>query len=87
MEDFSHPNFSTYNDSYIFCADPSNELHLVENRFCESGEWDHTEISDDEYKIEKENDSIVIPREHKPPVSLDIDSKYYCVGYYIFHYN
>ena len=85
MEDISHPKFSSFNDSYIFCAEPSNELQLVDNRFCESGKWEHKEISDKEYEIKNINGIMALSKKGKATVSIDVNSNNYCVGYYILY--
>ena len=97
VDDFSHPELSSLNDSYIFCADPSNEPQKAANRFCESGTWKHMEISDEgydiknqkgkKYEIKNENGKIVISENGDPKSSLDVNSNYYCVGYYILYCN
>ena len=87
VKDISHPEFSSLNDSYIFCAEPSNEPQKADNRVCESGKWNHMEISDKGYEIKNENGKIVISKNGIPKPSLDVNSNYYCVGYYILYCN
>ena len=82
MEDFSHPKFSNFSDSYIFCAESSNKLELAENRFCTTGEWEHKEISDKEYEVKNENGTMVLSKPGRNEDSLDVNSNDYCVGYY-----
>ena len=92
MEDFSHPKFSNFSDSYIFCAESSNKLELAENRFCTSGEWDHKEISDEEYEVKNENGAMVLSKKDrfgksKKEDPLDVNSNDYCVRYFISYHN
>ena len=45
------------------------------------------EISDKGYEIKNENGKIVISKNGIPKPSLDVNSNYYCVGYYILYCN
>ena len=77
----SRSNVSTLNDRYIFCAEPSNKLQVVKDKVCESGKWEHYEISQEKYAIENDNGKIVLKDSGIPKKYFDVDSKYYCVCY------
>ena len=84
LDEHVQHNFSAFNDSYIFCADDSNELLMDKNRFCSSGNWKHFEISENEYSIENERGVAVISKKGDVPNRINVDSSYYCVGYFCF---
>ena len=81
LKEHAKRNLSAFNDSYIFCADDSNELLIDKNRFCSSGNWKHYEISENEYSIENEKGVAVISKKNDVPTRFNVDTNYYCVRY------